>query len=562
MNRRIYHETLSGLAGIIGGMLFLLGAALGAAEAGEAGDVVAVVYNAKLPESRQLAEYYAKRRNVPEAHLFGLDLPETETISRKEFQDKLQSPLLKKLEAARLLTLPPEPKRFRRGELNADKPPLPVSAKIRYLALCYGVPLRVASDPQISGDNAEALRPELRRNEAAVDSELALLPLQRFTIPLAGLVPNRSYGATNAALMHPTNGVLMVARLDGPSVEIARGLIDKAIQAEMEGCWGRAYFDARGLTNGPSKVGDDWIKGAAEITRRLGYETIVDQNDERFPASFPMSQIAFYAGWYEYSGHVSGPFTRPEVEFMPGAFAYHLHSFSAQTVRSATQQWVGPLLAKGATATLGCVFEPYLEFTPNLPILFHRFIHLGFSFGEAAYAAQPFLSWQVTVVGDPLYRPFAKPPKERHDELVQSKSKLIEWSQLKVVNINLATDMESAELIRYLEQLPELSGSAVLLEKLADLYLIKANFSDSLATYRRALERAESKQQQIRIMLRSGHLLEGIGRPEEQFEHYQTFTRRFPDYPDLVSIYRKLSSLADQLKRSDEKERIDKEIQP
>ena len=40
-----------------------------------------------------------------------------------------------------------------------------------------------------------------------------------------------------------------------------------------------------------------------------------------------MSQIALYAGWYE--RNASGPFAQPKVEFMPGAFAYHLHSFSA-----------------------------------------------------------------------------------------------------------------------------------------------------------------------------------------------------------------------------------------
>ncbi len=45
--------------------------------------------------------------------------------------------------------------------------------------------------------------------------------------------------------------------------------------------------------------------------------------------------------------NASGPFTLPKVEFMPGAFAYHLHSFSAFTIRSTTRNWCGPLLAKG-----------------------------------------------------------------------------------------------------------------------------------------------------------------------------------------------------------------------
>ena len=60
-------------------------------------------------------------------------------------------------------------------------------------------------------------------------------------------------------------------------------------------------------------------------------------------------------------------FTLPKVEFMPGAFAYHLHSFSATTLRSASQGWCGPLLAKGATCTMGCVYEPYLTSRRTLP---------------------------------------------------------------------------------------------------------------------------------------------------------------------------------------------------
>src|SRR5437762_12239066 len=119
------------------------------------------------------------------------------------------------------------------------------------------------------------MRPETRRNEAAVDSELAALPMLVQGHPLYGPARNPAYGVTNVALIHPTNGVLIVARLDGPGVEIARGLVDKAMNAETNGLWGRAYFDLRGLTNSHYKLGDDWIRGAAELIRRLGFETTV-----------------------------------------------------------------------------------------------------------------------------------------------------------------------------------------------------------------------------------------------------------------------------------------------
>ena len=120
-------------------------------------------------------------------------------------------------------------------------------SKIRYAVLCYGVPLKIAPDPDLHELAADNMRPEFRRNEAAVDSELAWLPLSKNELPLSGPLPNWVYGATNTALLNPTNGILLVARLDGPTPEIARGLVDKALEAERDGLWGRAYFDARGM---------------------------------------------------------------------------------------------------------------------------------------------------------------------------------------------------------------------------------------------------------------------------------------------------------------------------
>src|SRR5262249_14029085 len=150
---------------------------------------------------------------------------------------------------------------------------------------------------------------------------------------LAGPTDNPAYTATNRTQLSPTNGLFVVTRLDGPTPAIARGLVDKAIDAETNGLWGRAYFDARGLTNGDHVLGDNWIRASEQVCRRLGFETVLDMKPETFPVDFPMSHIALYAGWYDQG--VSGPFTRPTVEFMPGAVAYHLHSFSAYTIRNA-----------------------------------------------------------------------------------------------------------------------------------------------------------------------------------------------------------------------------------
>ncbi|HEY3915326.1 MAG TPA: TIGR03790 family protein, partial [Verrucomicrobiae bacterium] len=429
---------------------------------GETGSAVVVIYNTRMPASKDVANHYAARRNVPHNQVLGLNLPTDETMSRADYQDKLQFPLLRFLEKNKLIVYPSP---------NAVKPSV---ARIRYVVLCYGVPLRIAEDPKLIEPAEDSMKPELRRNGAAVDSELCTLPTRNPALPLAGPLHNPCFATTNATWFEPTNGILMVTRLDGPSASIALQLVDKAMEAETNGLWGRAYFDLRGLTNGPYKMGDDWIGAAAEISRNHGFETIVDKQPETFSPAFPMSQIALYAGWYDWN--VSGPFTRPNVEFMPGAFAYHLHSFSAQSLRTTTQHWCGPLLADGATATMGCIDEPYLAGTPDIAVFFARWLS-GFSFGEAAYACTPVMSWQTTMIGDPLFRPFGKSPRELHNALEQRHSKLVEWSYLQVIDKGLTLGVSPARLINYLgtTQIPQ--DSAVLTEKVSDLYEMEGEHS-------------------------------------------------------------------------------------
>jgi uncharacterized protein (TIGR03790 family) len=418
--------------------------------------------------------------------------------------------------------------------------------------LCYGVPVRISADPNHQEEGAEKLRPEMRRNEAAVDSELALLPLIHEKVLLNGPLGNPLYSSTNEAALHPTNGVLLVTRLDGPSAEIARSLVDKALQGEADGLWGRGYFDLRNTTDPAYKTGDEWIRNASEVCRRLGFETVVDTNSETFSAGFPMSHIAIYLGWYD--PNVSGPFTRPTVEFMPGAIAYHLHSYSAHPLRSATQAWVGPLLAKGATVTMGCVEEPFLPGTPDLTIFTARMLFHGMSFGEAAYACQPVLSWQTTVVGDPLYRPLAKNPDVLKDELSQRNSKLLDWYFLRLLNINLAAGKPIAEGAGVLEEFERTKTSAVLTEKLADLYTALGKPSSAIHAYQQALGFDPSPQQRIRLLLALGEKLSSVERWAEAYNVYQSLLKETPDYPDKAGIYKRLLPLAQKLNRKSDVE--------
>jgi uncharacterized protein (TIGR03790 family) len=525
-------------------LLFCAGALTPGLRADDGGSVV-LVYNSSMPASKAVADHYAAKRQVPPEQIFAFDLPQVETISRDDFESKFQQPLWKEMRARKLLTY--------RDDATAigEAPKSNVTeAKVRYLVLCYGVPVKILPDPGRKEEAAEKLQPELRRNEAAVENELALLPMLDHKLPLSGPLNNPVALATNRASIGPTNGVLLVSRLDGPTPEIAKGLVDKAIEAENNGLWGTAYFDTRNITNTVMAQGDNMLKAAAELARLYGFEVVNETSNRTYPPSTPLSDIAFYMGWYDQS--VSGPFTNGMAQFRPGAFAYHLHSFSSRTLRVTDVWWTGPLLAAGATATMGCTEEPYLQTTPQMNAFFWRFVQLGFTFGEAAYACQPSLSWQIAVIGDPLYRPFAKNQQQRYEDLEARKDKNLEWSMLMWVNFRLAQKAPFDEILQYYSATELTQSSALLQEKLGDIYKTKGKLFDALDHYSKALKLPMSPLHKLRVSLKAAPLLSSLSRAEQAYSIYQELLRDHPNYTDKRTIYERLAQVAVRLKKMDE----------
>ncbi len=538
--------------------LTTLCATLSASSASGSPEVV-VVYNSRVPESKEVAEYYAERRQVPKDQIIGLELPTGETMSRKEYLEQLHQPLLKKLEESKLLTFGPATNKPAGTPDNFVPFRKVLEARIRYAALCYGVPTKIAKDPTLVEPNTEKLQPEMQRNEAAVDTQLALLPISDQKIPWAGPLPNPFYNVTNAAQINTMNGLLMVTRLDGPSAKIAKGLVDKAMEAETNGLWGRGYFDARGLaTNDSYRIGDDLIVAAAKSSKLFGFDTELDEKPATFTAGFPMAQVAVYAGWYDQT--VTGPFTRPSVEFMPGAFAYHLYSFGAATIRTANRSWVGTLLEKGATCTMGAVDEPYLTLTPDINSFVSRFLHGGFSFGEAAYASQNCLSWQTTVIGDPLYRPWGRNLNVVMKDLESDTNKLVEWAHLMVVIRNEGMGSKPQELARYIEAQPIHRQSATLTEKLADYYWAKGSLGDAVDTYEVALRRGPTPQQRVRLLIKAAERRAVYGPDDRSYAHYNAVLTENPSYPDALKIYQAMLPVAKRMSNAAEMKRCQEEI--
>jgi uncharacterized protein (TIGR03790 family) len=171
--------------------------------------------------------------------------------------------------------------------------------------------------------------------------------------------------------------MVLTARIDASSMATCERMIRDAVDTEISGLWGRAYVDIAKKY----PMGDKWLEQIVAQNLRGGIPTVVDRFNDTLPKNYPMTQASLYYGWYD--GNVSGPFLNTQFRFRKGAVAVHIHSFSAQQLSNSNQNWSAPLLERGATVTVGNVYEPYLELSHYLDILHQRLL-AGHSWVEAA----------------------------------------------------------------------------------------------------------------------------------------------------------------------------------
>jgi uncharacterized protein (TIGR03790 family) len=380
---------------------------------------ILVVANGKIPESISLSKYYMAKRKIPSENLVILEVPDQETICRKTYEENIAGPV--------------------RAYLK-DKNPFRV---IRCLATMYGLPLRVV-EPSSAEDTARLKGMKNRKTQlktqieeakdtehgqikawqeelttlkveiasiskatrnSSVDSEIALVLEEAY--PLESWIPNPYFvGYPEKQREHLSRNVLMVSRLDGPSEAIVRRIIDDSLATEEAGLRGRAYFDARWPRSGKEAASsyrsyDESIHIAAELVKKSGIMPVVlDTRNTVFqPGECPTA--ALYCGWYSLANYVDA------FEWQAGAVGYHIASSECVTLkRENSRVWCKMMLEKGAAATLGPVGEPYVETFPVPAVFFGLLIEGTQTLAECYTASNPCWSWQMVLIGDPLYRPF------------------------------------------------------------------------------------------------------------------------------------------------------------
>jgi len=396
-------------------LVLLFGLIRGPAQALEPEEIL-VIANANAAKSKGLAQYYIKKRRIPEKNLVLVFMTDKETCSREEYERKAVPPI----------------RRF------LDK-----NAGIRAMVTVFGLPLRISGPEKNQAESSDindlelrikALEKDLNQEqgmeadlkqkkngelsalkarledyrksidkEAAFDSELALVKKDGYELNM--WLPNPYYlGFRGQDLVLTQDEVLMTSRLDGASEAVVKRIIDDSMEAERTGLKGRAYFDARWKDPGDKKLSgyafyDRSIHLAAQsLSEKKRMEVVLNDSEALFQNG-ESPDTALYCGWYSLAKYVDA-FT-----WQKGSVGYHIASSECTTLKNPDSRvWCKKMLDHGIAATVGPVGEPYVQAFP-VPEVFFDFLTEGYlTLAEAYLISLPYLSWKMVLIGDPLYR--------------------------------------------------------------------------------------------------------------------------------------------------------------
>lgn len=383
---------------------------------------ILVLANRNAAQSVELAHYYMQKRGVPQERLLQLWITDSETCEREDYEKRVVGPVRKYLK---------------------EKDP---EQQIRCILIMYGLPLKVAA-PKIRGDEsrelknlegkqdklraqlkeikeqegeeAKAVKQELEKirqriahlkksdQGASLDSEIALVLRGNYSLSI--WIPNPFFaGYSGKEIKEMREDVFIVSRLDGPSSGIVKRVIDQSVEVDKEGIKGTACFDARWPRPKEDenvemgyKFYDKSIHKAAEVVRKSGRMPVVLNDREELFQPGECPDAALYCGWYSLGKYIDA------FKWRPGSVGYHIASAECDTLRRpGSTVWCKRMLEEGMAATVGPVNEPYVQAFP-VPDLFFQFLLDGYWTMAESYAlSQPFWSWQMVLIGDPLYRPF------------------------------------------------------------------------------------------------------------------------------------------------------------
>jgi uncharacterized protein (TIGR03790 family) len=314
---------------------------------------VLVVFNARSADGRAIADRYVALRHVPEANVLRIVCPETDEWTLAEYRTTLET--------------------FVQQRIAADP-------DLDYVVLTRGIPFRLSDSGSDGGFSTDS------------------------TLSTCGMNPRPDTRAANPYYRQVNRftrgryGILLVTRLDGPTLQSALGLIDSATHAQAR--------------RGPFYLRDSFAMNMAPanllLTRR-GFTTefVHGFNNSRYPHYEGLGG-PYMAHWG--AGPHDTQYTAEnyaKLKFLPGAICDITWSASAAGLRDAGSVGnIAVMTGNGAAGAQGYVSEPYADSLSKPEFVLDRYTR-GYDLAESFSAGTPYVNWKQIVLGDPLCAPYA-----------------------------------------------------------------------------------------------------------------------------------------------------------
>jgi uncharacterized protein (TIGR03790 family) len=307
-----------------------------------------VAYNRDDPKSARVAAYYAARRHIPPGNLIGLSVPDRVRIYRGE-----------------LLTL--------RAALLRELP-----TNVQSLLLAWSRPYAVEC--------------------MSVTTAFAAGYQGGFCEPGCGRTNPNPLLDSDGWLPADTVGWLPAMLLPTDDEGLARAVIDRGIAADGANPTGTVYL-VRTQDSARNVRAAGYADAESSLGRRIAIRQITTPVQDRLA-----DIVAYFTGAMRVA-------ELPDLSFRPGAVADHLTS-TGGVLDDGTQMSALEWLRQGSTGSYGSVSEPcnHLGKFPNPAIFLDHYLR-----GETlleAYWKSVAMPGQGLFIGEPLARPFVRPPSD------------------------------------------------------------------------------------------------------------------------------------------------------
>jgi len=330
---------------------------------------VAVIVNSNSQTSIDIATYFQNARNVPNQNMIYISAPTSEDIDSATFQG-IRTQIEDYLTNNNLVD------------------------SINYLVTTKGIPLKVV--------NSCFFDPNSNISCASFDSELCLiLGSNSSAIGEGNGIPNPVFEQTQH-FSKSAYDMYLVTRLTGYSKQDVYDLIDRSgPDTGINQLSAQSILDINNSVGGDSSYFHDLF-----VTPTEDYLSLNSWNSLIHPDTLPSQDeenvfaYIFFGSGSSFNVDLNHTWTNGSVGAISTCYGAETFEPSSNT---SNQLLLGNLIAEGCTGAHGVVNCNYFGLIFRSDVFFQRYLDQtdNYNLAESFYMAEPRMSWQAVVIGDP-----------------------------------------------------------------------------------------------------------------------------------------------------------------